>query len=197
MTKCGFSMEKAKTIEARYHELYKESDDWVAAKLTQASKDGYVTVAFGLRLRTPLLKQVVVGTKRTPFEAAAEGRTAGNALGQSYCLLNTRAGIEVMQKVRASSYRLDIKPCAHIHDAQYFLVRDDIKTLAFLNKHLVKAVSWQELPEIQHDQVKLSGELSVFWPNWANEIGIPKDADEDSILEVISKGVEKYNNKGK
>ena len=30
---CGFSKEKALSIEAKYHELYKESDTWVADKL--------------------------------------------------------------------------------------------------------------------------------------------------------------------
>ena len=90
MSKFGFSEERAKKIEAKYHELYKVSDEWVKAHLDQASKDGYVTCAFGLRLRTPLLKQVIKGTSKTPYEAEAEGRTAGNALGQSWCLLNNR-----------------------------------------------------------------------------------------------------------
>jgi hypothetical protein len=57
------------------------SDQYVADRLLQASKDGYVEVAFGLRVRTPLLSQVVWGSSRVPFEAQAEGRTAGNAMG--------------------------------------------------------------------------------------------------------------------
>lgn len=189
MTNCGFSEEKAKSVEAKYHELYVVSDQWVAAKLDQATKDGYVTIAFGLRLRTPLLHQVVRGTSKTPHQAEAEGRTAGNALGQSYCLLNSRAGVEFNGKVRKSKFRLDIKPCAQIHDAQYFLIRDDIKAVKYANDNLVTAVKWQELPDIQHDEVKLGGELVIFYPNWKTEITIPNDATEEQIFSVVEEAM--------
>lgn len=191
MTNCGFTEELAKKIEVSYHELYVVSDQWVADKLDEASRVGYVTVAFGLRLRTPLLKQVVRGNSKTPFEAEAEGRTAGNALGQSYCLLNSRAWVEFMQKVRQSKYRLDIRPCAQIHDAGYALVRDDIVIVSYMNEHLVKAVQWQEDPAIQHDEVKLGGELSIFHPTWEKEIVIPNGKQGDEIYEVIEAHMKK------
>ena len=181
----GFSEETAKMIEKRYHELYIVSDQWVAAKLAEASKTGYVTAAFGLKVRTPLLNQVIRGTKKTPYEAEAEGRTAGNALGQSWCLLNTRAGNEFMEKVWSSEYAEDIKPCADIHDAQYYLIRDDLSTLMFVNKYLVKAVKWQEHPDIKHDAVKLGGKLSIFYPTWAKEFDIDNNASEQQILDLV------------
>lgn len=190
MKNLGWSMEKAKEIERRYHELYAVSDKWVADKLDQASRDGYVTVAFGLRVRTPLLKQVIRGTSKTPYEAEAEGRTAGNALGQSWCLLNSRASAEFMGKVRKSQHRLSIRPCAHIHDAQYMLVRDDIDVVMFANKHLVKAVQWQDHPDIAHDEVKLGGEFSIFWPDWGHDITIPNNASEEEIRLAAKKAVE-------
>lgn len=189
MTNCGFSMEKAKLIEARYHELYSVSDAWVQDKITKAAKDGYITGAFGLRIRTPLLKQVIRGTSKTPYEAEAEARTAGNALGQSWCLLNNRAGVEFMGKVRTSSHRLDIRPCAHIHDAQYMMVRDDIATVMYVNKHLVEAVNWQDHPDIYHESVRLGGEFSLFWPNWAHEIVLPNGATEEEIVTIINDSV--------
>jgi len=182
---CGFTQELAMQIEAKYHELYKVSDDWVAAKLDAASRDGYIVAAFGLRVRTPLLEQVVRGNGKTPHEAEAEGRTAGNALGQSWCLLNTRAGSEFMGKVRKSVHRLSIRPCAHIHDAQYFLMKDDIEAILYANTHLVKAVQWQAHPEIQHPDVKLGGSLSVFHPTWASEITLPNGATEAEIYHAI------------
>jgi DNA polymerase-1 len=191
MKNCGFTLDLAKSIEAAYRSLYKVSIDWVQAKLDQASKDGYITAAFGLRVRTPRLAQVIRGTSRTPKEAEAEGRTAGNALGQSWCLLNTRAGVEFNAKVRESKFRLLIRPSAQIHDAQYHLVREDLAALAFYNEHLVKAVQWQEHPDIAHDQVKLGGEVSVFFPSWANEIGIPNGAGEDGIFEALNEGMAK------
>lgn len=191
MANCGFSEEKAKTVEAKYHELYAVSDQWVAAKLDEASKKGYITAAFGLRVRTPLLKQVIRGNSKTPFEAEAEGRTAGNALGQSWCLLNSRACSEFMGKVRSSKHRLNIRPSAHIHDAQYYLIKDDVEAIAFTNNHLVKAVTWQDHPDIAHPDVKLGGELSIFFPSWAKEIVIPNGADEDQIVAVVTKALSK------
>lgn len=187
MKNCGFSEEKAKTTEKRYHDLYVVSDMWVQAKLDEAAKTGYVTAAFGLRVRTPLLAQVLRGTCKTPYEAEAEGRTAGNALGQSWCLLNNRAGSEFMRKVRASEFRLDIRPSIHIHDAQYFLIRDNMDTLQYTNKHLVEAVNWQDHPDIAHPEVGLGGELSLFYPTWANEIEIPNHATPEEVHQTIQK----------
>lgn len=187
MNNCGFSEEKAKMVESKYHEMYKVSDDWVNKKLQDATKDGYITAAFGLRVRTPLLKQVILGNKKTPFEAAAEGRTAGNALGQSWCLLNSRAASEFMKKVRKSKYRLLIRPCAHIHDAQYYMIPDDLRVLMYMNEHLVKAVNWQNHPDIQHPDVGLGGELSIFYPDWSAELELPNGATAQEIRNLANK----------
>jgi len=185
MQQLGWSEQKAKAIEARYHELYKVSDDWIAHKLNQACVDGFVTVAFGLRVRTPLLAQTVRGTSRTPFQAEAEGRTAGNAMGQSWCLLNSRAGMEFMQKVRTSEFKHDIKPCAQIHDANYVLLRDNIDAILFANTHLVTACEWQDHPEIWHEEVKLGGEFSLFYPTWADELVLPNGATADQVYQAF------------
>lgn len=183
MNNCGFSEEKAKAIEAKYHELYKVSDDYVNEKLKQASKDGFVEVAFGLRVRTPMLGQVVWGS-RIPYEAAAEGRTAGNALGQSYGLLNNRACNAFMEEVWKSPFRHDIKPVALIHDAIYIMCRDNPAVVEFANKALVKAMSWQDLPEIQHETVKLGAALDIFYPTWAKSLTLPIDASQADLVRV-------------
>lgn len=180
----GFDEEKAKSIEKGYHELYKVSDQYVQGRLAQAAKDGYVEVAFGLRVRTPLLKQVVWNGKGMPYEAAAEGRTAGNALGQSYGLLNNRACVEFMQKVWASKYRYDIKPVALIHDAIYIVMRNDVEVVEFANRELINSMRWQDLPEIQHPTVKLGAALDIFYPDWAHPTTLPNDADQKTILEM-------------
>jgi DNA polymerase-1 len=184
--KYGFETEEAKRIEAKYHELYKVSDEWVFDKLDQASRKGYVEIAFGLRLRTPLLHQVVRGTSKTPYEAEAEGRTAGNALGQSWCLLNSRAWNEFMADVRSSKHRLDIRPCAQIHDAGYALIRDDLEVIRYTNDRLPKAMAWQDHPVIWHDEVKLAGaELEIFYPNWNHPITLPNGASEEEIIRIV------------
>lgn len=173
MNNCGFDEPTARGIEANFLDLYKVSVAYIAAKLNEAAKTGYVEVAFGLKVRTPLIHKSIWDSSLTPYEAQAEGRTAGNAAGQSYGMLNNRAGIEFKERVLKSKYRLSIFPIAHIHDAQYFIVDDDMYLLAWMNKHLVKCVQWQELPELEHDTVKLGGDLSIFYPSWKTEIDIP------------------------
>jgi DNA polymerase-1 len=185
----GFSEAKAKEIEKAYHALYRVSDKWVQDKLDQAAKDGYVEVAFGLRVRTPLLSQTLRGHRTTPFQADAEGRTAGNALGQSYGLLNNRAANAFMKKVWASKYAHDILPIAQIHDASYYLIRDSVSVVEFVNNALIKEMQWQELPELQHDIVKLGAEMDVFWPSWATPITLPNNASTDAIRELCEERI--------
>lgn len=179
----GFSEAEAKEIEANYHNLYQVSDLWVQDQTKQAAKVGYAVAAFGLRIRVPLLKQVVYGSTTMPHEAAAEARTLGNAIsGQSYGLLNNRAAVAFMQKVWASKYREDIKPVALIHDAIYLVIRDCVEVVDWVNRELIKAMEWQELPEIQHPTVKLGAALDIFWPSWATATTLPNGADQATIL---------------
>lgn len=190
MKNFGFSESEAKQIEAKYHELYKVSDDFVANKIKQAEKDGYVTCAFGLRVRTPILAQTYRGLSNTPHEADAEARTAGNALGQSHCLLTNRAGIEFNERVRESQYKYDIRPVIHIHDAQYFLIKDDPEVVLWVNKWLVHAVQWQNDPAIWHEKVHLGGELSIFWPDWSKECTIPNNITQDELYDLVKKHIQ-------
>lgn len=196
MSNLGWPEDKAKAIEANYHTLYKVSDDYVASRLAQASKDGYVEVAFGLRVRTPLLAQVMWGGAKMPYQAAAEGRTAGNALGQSYGLLNNRAAVDFFRKVWASKYRYDILPVALIHDAIYILVRDALEVVEWANRELIKSMQWQELPEIQHDTVKLGAALDLFWPSWATTTTLPNNADRQTIINKCAETRQELKEKG-
>lgn len=196
MVNCGFTEEVAKAIEANFHKLYEQSGKWVADKLDQASIDGYVTLAFGLRLRTPMLKKSVLGSKYTPSQVAAESRTAGNAVsGQSYGLLNSRAGVDFQNRCMASVERLNVRPCAAIHDANYAIIRNNLKTVEWVNRELGDCVKWQELPEIWHEEVKLFGELDVFYPTWADGITLNNGASikeiHSTIKEKISARTEK------
>lgn len=189
----GFPAEEAERIETNYHELYKVSDEWVQARLDEAAKCGYVEVAFGLRLRTPLLAKTLRNRASTPYEAQAEARTAGNALGQSYGLLTNRSVNAFMEDVWASEYRLDIKPAAQIHDAGYFLVRDDVEVVHWLNQHLIKEMQWQELPELQHPSVKLGATLELYHPDWATPVTIPNNASKAEIRELCKQHVKEVN----
>lgn len=187
MSNLGWSEEKAKKVEANYHDLYKVSDEYVAERLRRACRDGYVEVAFGLRVRTPLLAKTIWDSPKVPAASKAEGRTAGNALGQSYGLLNNRAANAFMAKVWASPFRYDILPVALIHDAIYLLIKDRLEVVEWVNNNLIGEMRWQKLPEIQHDTVKLGAALDIFWPDWAHPVTLPNDCDRDKIVEVCTK----------
>ena len=192
---CGFSQNQAKLIESSYHEMYAVSDQWVAEQIKFAQKKGYVEAAFGLRVRTPLLPKVALKASDCPYEAHSEARTAGNALGQSWCLLNNRAANEFFERLDNSPYQEDVKVCAYIHDAIYLLVRDNITVLKWVNDNLIACMEWQEHPAIQHDTVKLGAELDVHWQSWAQPITLPNYADEDTLAEVCYDGVLAYQKK--
>jgi DNA polymerase-1 len=197
MNNCGFDMPTAKAIEKSYHELYVESDQYVESRLQQAAIEGYVDCAFGLRVRTPLLARTILNNSKTPYEAAAESRTAGNALGQSWCQLNNRAAIAFMERVWASEYRYDILPIAAIHDANYFLVRNKVEVVKYVNDHYIHEMFWQDNPEIAHDSVHLGGELDVCLDSWASPVTIPNHASSETIKDICLSGIEKMLAEGK
>ena len=186
MNNCGFDEATAKQIEANYHKLYEVSDQWVADKIAIAEKQGYIDTAFSLRIRTPIIGKSILNTSKTPLQATAEARSVGNAVsGQSWCQLTNRAMNALMQKVWNSEYRTDILPICMIHDALYFMVRDDIRVVEWVNNHLIEEMQWQELPEIQHDKVKLGAELSIFYPSWANEIVLNNNISQSEIKNAV------------
>ena len=193
---CGFTEEQAKQIEANYHELYKESDEWAKQKLELCCKQGYIDVAFGLRIRTPLLAKSILGNSKTLQEAQAEARSVGNAIsGQSYGLLNNRAAIAFMERVWASEFKYDIFLVSLIHDSIYLIMRDNIRVVEWVNKALIEEMSWQELPEIQHPGVKLGAELDIFYKGWHQPITLPNNATGDKIREICKTEALKYDSK--
>lgn len=102
----------AKQIEEAYHTMYEVSDKWVEGKINQAKENGYVTTGFGLRVRTPLLKGAIGDLSGIQ---SAEARTAGNALGQGWGVLNDRAMNEVLTEIDRLGLTEDILPVGKVH----------------------------------------------------------------------------------
>ncbi len=192
VTNSGFSLEEATSIVQNYKKLYAESEVYKKIRQTQCCVDGFATVAFGLRIRTPVLAKSILGNSKTLREAEAEARSVGNAMFQSYGLLNNRASNAFMQRVWQSEYKHSIFMVAQIHDAAYVLMRDNINVVAFANYHLTREMSWQELPEIQHPDVKLGAELDLFYNGWHQPITLPNTDNKEELLNIIKDGVKKY-----
>lgn len=185
MNNCGFSEQEAKQIEANYHTMYKVSDDWTKQKVAQCVSQGYIDVAFGLRIRTPILAKSVLNTSKTPYMATAEARSVANAIsGQSYCMLTNRAINAFMERVWASKYRYSVLPVCLIHDAIYLMIKNDTELVKWVNDNLIDCMAWQELEEIKHDKIHLSSELSIFYPTWANEITLKNNISLQDIVDT-------------
>ena len=182
----GFEMEEAKAIVSNYKDLYKGSEEYATGRIAQAAKDGYVQIAFGLKLRTPLLKRTVMSSSMKANISEAEARTAGNALSQSYGLLNCKAANDFMERVYASPYKYDIMPVMQIHDAQYYIFPDDVDIVKWVNDNLIECMSWQDLPELQHDVVKLGAELDLYI-SWDKPITLKNNISIEEIYDTVSK----------
>ena len=177
---CGFTIDVARKIEQGHKEMYKVAEQRTQEKLALAAKQGYLNVAFGVRVRTPLLQKYGLSLSHSQ----AEGRTVGNAWGQSYGLLNTRAGTAFLKQVRAENR--PVYPCAQIHDAQYFLAPKDAEQILWVNTTLTKEMQWQELDEIRHPDVGLSGELDIFRFSWAKGHTLKNDATLADVQKVLN-----------
>lgn len=187
MKNCGFSEEASKMIEGMYHELYEVSDTYTEGRIEEAAQLGYTTLAFGLRLRCPMLKRTVDSKSKYALRGVrAEERTLGNAFGQSYGLLNNRAMVDFMDRVWESEYKYDIMPIAPIHDASYYITVNDVKVVKFVNDNLIDAMKWQEDPAIAHDTVKIGAELDVCYDSWDTPITLPNDASIADIMRITS-----------
>ena len=184
----GISRKEAMQIEKNYHDLYGVSDAWVQAQIAKAADCGYVELAFGLRLRTPMLPQVILTSYDSlPYEAYQEVKTAANALGQSYGLLNSYSANMFMNRVWShSEYRTWILPCAHIHDSQYYLIKNQLACLKWANDNLVECMEWADLDAIRHPEVGLGSALEVYAPSWAEKVVLPNRASMAEIKHVLN-----------
>lgn len=184
MRNSGFSKERAFAVVNNYKKLYAVSMAYRQKRIDMAARDGHAIVAFGLMVRTPVLKRSILGTNTTTNAASEESRTLGNAITQSFCMLNNRAVSAVMTVVRNGKYRDKIKLCSQIHDASYYLVHNDPEVLRYLNDLIVAASYWQEFDELKHDVVKLGGDLDVFYPSWEVGHKIPNYATLSEIIQL-------------
>lgn len=184
MANCGFDTHTAQQIEANYHQLYEVSDKWVSERLLEASKQGYVVLCFGLRLHTPYLANYA---SHSGYKSVVEQerRSAGNALGQSYCMLTMRAANAVLDRILNSEYALDISPSVYIHDALYFMWKDKPEVTKFLNDVLIQEMEWQDWEPIKHDKVHLSAELEVYKQGWDKPISIPNKVSLEEIQKIL------------
>lgn len=181
----GFPKDQAKQIEKSFHELYAVSAKFNAKNKLFMEKHGYVECAFGLKLRTPIISQCVLGNSRTPYEAEAEGRSANNAVTQSWGMLLNRAVIATNRRIEQAGYGTSILPCNMIHDAVYFLVENTPEHIKFLNDVLIEEMEWNDHPRIKSVDVPMKANLDIG-KSWDNLITLDNNLTLKEITDVIS-----------
>jgi len=191
MNNQGYSEEKSKRLVDAFHKLYAKYFETINDILDQGMKDGYVTVAFGLRIDTPAMAKSIANTSVTPATVDAERRSVGNAISQSYGQMNTKAADDFMRRVWASKYRYTVHMQNVIHDAIYTFGPSDLECVKWVNDNLIECMCMQTDPHIQHPDVGLEAELDIFYPTWADSFTVPNSATEQEIQECIKQALTK------
>ena len=181
----GLPMDQAKQVEAAFHELYKVSDEFNDKNKDFMVEHGYVECAFGLKLHTPIIAKCILGTTRTPYEATAEVRSANNAVTQSWGMLLNRAMIAVNRRIEEAGYGEHILPINMIHDAGYFLVKDDIECIQFLNSVLISEMEWNDDPLIYSTDVPMNAELEIG-KSWDKMYTVSNGAEIPEIEQILT-----------
>ena len=177
-------MKKAIQTEKAFHSLYAESDKFNNKNRLFMEKHGYVNCAFGLQLKTPIVAQCVLDNSKTPHEAHAEVRIANNAVTQSWGMLLNRAIIATNARIEEAGYGECILPINMIHDAVYFMLKDEPKYIKFLNDVLIEEMEWQEHVTIASNDIHITAEMEIG-KSWADLKPLPNNATLEEIQKIV------------
>ena len=187
MRKFGFSKKKAKFIEKSHKTLFKEYYQYISDRLDEAQVTGFVRLAYGLKLRTPVIKAGIKGgASKQAIEQ--ERRSAGNALFQSYGLMTMRAFSKFMEMVRNhKEYYYQVRPIITIYDSIYLDIPNDIDCLHWCNENLIKCMrDITGCPELSHPIISLESDLEVFYPSWSDPISLSNGLSKQEILDKLA-----------
>ena len=182
----GLDPELAEQIEKSHKDTYKVLHSWGKKNLNKMAKLGYVTTAFGLKVRTPALTKCVINDSM-PKIAAKEFLSANNAMSQSHSLMTTVSATEFRKRVEESDYRNDIFVVNFIHDAIYLIVRDDAEIVQWVNTHLIDCMVKSGDDQIRgNTEVPILANLEVG-KSWGDMVELPEDSSIEHIIEVLNK----------
>lgn len=179
----GLNPQLAEEVYKNYHEAYKTSNNWKARHLSYCNDTGFVEGAFGLKIRANKLTRKA--DRYLPVITDKQKRTIGNALVQGWGMLNNRALNEILETVDNLGLTEYIYPVASIHDANYFVVKNNVALLHWFNEIVVEAISWQEDDRLIHPQVRLTGNLEIYFPSWSKGITIPNSITEPELEKLL------------
>ncbi len=148
------SAERAQGISDSFDDLYKVTKAFNDSNTQLAKAQGFLDVAFGLRVLCPTINSKDKGT------ASAIGRSVNNASTQSWGMLTNRSAIEFLERLKVSDERLNIKMINQIHDCSYFLAKENPTTIKWLNDNLIDTMRWKNDPALE-GPVTMEAELDI------------------------------------
>ena len=181
----GLPMDQAIKVEEGHKIMYKVLHDWSQENKLKMAKDGYISCAFGLKVRTPMLAKSLIDSKVTPSQVKAEFRSGNNAVTQSHGLMTTNAGIMFRERLECSKYRHDVLMINFIHDAIYLLVREDTEVLEWVNKNLIECMVNSGDSQVHGNKdVPILADLEIGI-SWDKQYALPLNAAQDEIAKVL------------
>jgi DNA polymerase-1 len=191
----------------RAYHYFKDRMPDINAELAVDGVDRVATIN-AIEERYPALRQLskgptfaltYMGTWRTLVKNFGLTERAAKAIERNYHELYSVANAWVMSALEEASrngyatlaYRYDILPVMQIHDAQYYMLRNSLGCLKWMNDNLIECMEWNELEPIQHPTVKLGAILELYYPTWADKISIPNRLSKAGIRDVIQTELDK------
>jgi len=169
------SKEEGQRIYDAYKEKYKESAQWVQANTNFAKANGYIDGAFGLKLRTPRINSSDSGV------SSGEMRTLNNMRSQSYGMLMNVAAIAFQNQIEACDMVEDVVVFSTIHDALYMLIKDDPKTIKWVNDTLIEIMGRDF---VENQVIHNEAELDIGY-SWASQKTLKNNLSEEEIAEKL------------
>ena len=99
-------------------------------------------------------------------------------------MLINRALIATNKLIEEADMEYDIYPINTIHDAAYFLVKDDPMSVKFLNDTLIKEMQWNAHPSIASNKVMMEANLEIG-KSWDKQFTLPNNANIFKIKQII------------
>jgi DNA polymerase-1 len=169
----GFTVSEAQRIEAAWHVMYAEADEYIKGRLEEAADKGYLEVAFGLRVHCYGITRALLNSRNTPYLIQKYLKTLSNAIGQSYGQLNTDAAYKFLVRIYDAGLQHRVHLIGLIHDAIYVHWEDDDELTVWVNSNLTECMAdTSQHKELQH-VIKLGAELDLFEESWATPHTLP------------------------
>ena len=99
-------------------------------------------------------------------------------------MLLNRAMNATNARIEEAGYSADILPCNMIHDAGYFLVRNNPECIKFLNDVLIKEMEWNDDAKIKSTNVPMKASLEVG-KSWDKLTQLNNNATLEEINELF------------